>query len=86
MWKHAKKQMKQVLLMDRCNNNKSKSKLDKVKILWIVLYLRKDLGHLLLRRFMWAAALPMFAIRQSGIIEMKGDTSVSSKVKKKGYC
>ena len=41
------------------------------------------MGHLLLRRFRQAAALLMFAIGQSGIIQMKGDASVSSKAKKK---
>ena len=42
--KHAKKQMKLVLLIDRCNNKKGKSKLDERKILRIVLYLRKKVG------------------------------------------
>ena len=41
------------------------------------------MGHLLLRRFRQAAALLMFAIGQSGIIQMKGDASVSSKAKKR---
>ena len=43
MLKQTKNKMKQVLLIDRCNNNKSKSKLDKIKILWIFFYLRKEI-------------------------------------------